>query len=159
VARREGVPVAFAVASPAPARGGYLVELLARSDEAPNGSSELLIVSLMEHFAAEGCRYATLGLVALAHAADRHIRSNPPWLQAMMRLARSHGNRLYNFRGLEQFRTRLSPERWEPVYAISNEPRFSLRTLYAMGSAFAGMPPWAAVGIGLVRGLVGRAGS
>jgi len=70
VARRRGTPVAFLVASPVRAKGGYLVELLARSRDAPNGSSELLIDAAMRRFAEEGCSYVTLGLVALAHAAD-----------------------------------------------------------------------------------------
>lgn len=151
VARQDGRPVGFAVASPARARGGYLLELLARSRQAPNGVSEMLIAASMQRFAGEGCSYATLGLVALARAAEIQMRANPQWLQAMMGVARAHANRLYNFRGLEQFRVKLSPERWEPVYVISNERAFSLRSLYAVGEAFAGMPPWAALGSALLR--------
>jgi phosphatidylglycerol lysyltransferase len=152
-ARRRGKPVAFLVASPLPAREGYLVELVARSSGAPNGSSELLIDAAMRRFADEGCRYATLGLVALAHAADEEIRFNPPWLRGLMYFARAHANRFYNFRGLEQFRLKMSPDRWETVYAIANEPRFSARTLYAVGGAFSGIPPWAAIAIGMVKAL------
>jgi phosphatidylglycerol lysyltransferase len=149
VARCHGKPVAFLVASPVRAKEGYLVELVARSTNAPNGSSELLIDSAMRRFAAEGCQYATLGLVALAHAADEEIRSNPGWLRTLMFFARAHANRFYSFHGLEQFRLKMSPECWETVYAISNEPRFSVRTLYAVGGAFSGIPPWAAIAMGL----------
>jgi phosphatidylglycerol lysyltransferase len=149
LARRNGAPVAFLVASPAKAREGYLVELLARSPAAPNGSSELLIDAAMRRFADEGCQYATLGLVALAHAADPAIRNNPGWMRMMMYFARAHANRFYNFRGLEYFRLKMAPDRWDTVYAISNEPRFSLQTLYAMGGAFSGIPPWAAIAIGI----------
>lgn len=149
VARQRGRTVAFLVASPLKARKGYLVELVARSSKAPNGSSELLIDAAMRQFAAKGCQYATLGLVALAHAADDEIRGNPGWLRAMMYFARAHANRFYSFRGLEQFRLKMSPERWETIYAISNEPRFSLGTLYAVGGAFSGIPPWAAIMLGL----------
>jgi phosphatidylglycerol lysyltransferase len=151
VARRRAVPVAFLVASPMRAREGYLVELIARSPDAPNGSSELLIDAAMRRFAEEGCAYATLGLVALAHAADEEIQSNPWWLRGLMYFARAHANRFYNFRGLEQFRLKMSPERWEMVYAISNEPRLSLRTMYAIGGAFSGIPPWAAIAIGIAK--------
>lgn len=153
LARRQGAPVAFLVASPASARKGYLVELLARSPAAPNGSSELLIDAAMRRFADEGCEYATLGLVALAHAADEQIRNNPGWLRMMMYFARAHANRFYNFRGLERFRVKMAPVRWETVYAISNEPRFSLQTLYAMGGAFSGIPPWAAIAIGMAKAV------
>ncbi len=153
VARRHGKPVAFLAASPIAARNGYLIELLARSRAAPNGTSELLIDAAMRRFAGESRGYITLGLVALARAADREMRTNPLWLRGLMRFARAHANRFYHFRGLEHFRTRLAPRTWEPVYAISNERRFSARTLYAMGSAFSGIPPWRAVGIGAVRSL------
>lgn len=153
LARRGGTPVAFVVASPARARRGYMLELLARSPAAPNGSSELLIDEAMRRLAEEGCEYVTLGLVALAHAADEEIRGNPAWMRMMMYFARAHANRFYNFRGLERFRVKMAPERWETVYAISNEPQFSLRSFYAMGGAFSGIPPWAAIALGVVKAV------
>jgi phosphatidylglycerol lysyltransferase len=153
VAHRRCVPVAFLVASPVRARNGYLVELLARSAASPNGASELLIDAAMNRFASEGCDYVTLGLVALAHAADEEIGCNPAWLRILMYFARAHANRFYNFRGLERFRMKMEPDRWETIYAISNEPRFSVRSLYAMGGAFSGIAPWAAIAIGLVRAV------
>jgi len=107
----------------------------------------------MRRFAAKHFQYGTLGLVALAHASDREIQRNPIWLQWMMRFARAHANRFYNFRGLEQFRVKMRPQRWETLYAISNERRFSLRTLYSVGSAFSGIPPWMAIGIGAMKAL------
>jgi phosphatidylglycerol lysyltransferase len=151
LARRHGTPVAFLVASPVRGRNGYLVELLARSSAAPNGSSELLIDAAMRRFAEEGCEYATLGLVVLAQSSDEAIRNNPSWLRVLMHFARAHANRFYNFRGLENFRVKLGPQRWETVYAISGEPRLSARTLYAMGAAFSRIPPWAAIAIGLAK--------
>ena len=47
VGRRRDEPVGLLVASPIRARHGYQVELLARSADAPNGSSELLIDAAM----------------------------------------------------------------------------------------------------------------
>jgi phosphatidylglycerol lysyltransferase len=153
VARRGGRPIALALASPIPARQGYLLEILARSGSAPNGTSELLIDAVMQHAAASNCAYVTLGLVALATAAGAHIEQNPFWLRAMMRFARAHANRFYNFQGLEQFRTKMAPVRWETVYAISSEPRFSPRTMYAIGEAFSGIAPWRALAIGARRAI------
>jgi phosphatidylglycerol lysyltransferase len=153
LARRRGSPVAFLVASPARARKGYLVELVARSAAAPNGTSELLIDAAMRRLADEGCEYVTLGLVALAHASDEEMRGNPGWMRVMMYFARAHANRFYNFRGLERFRVKMAPERWETIYAISNEPQFSVRSLYAMGGAFSGIPPWAAIAIGIAKAV------
>jgi lysylphosphatidylglycerol synthetase-like protein (DUF2156 family) len=53
-----------------------------------------------------------------------------------MEFARVHGNHFYNFRGLEQFRVKMAPRRWDPVFAISSERRFSPATLFNLGSAF-----------------------
>lgn len=153
VARRNGRAVAFLVASPVRARSGYLIELLARSAAAPNGTSELLIDSAMRRFAREGCEFVTLGLVALAHAADEQIRRNPGWMRIMMYFARAHANRFYNFLGLEHFRAKMLPDQWQTVYAICNERRFSPATLYAIGGAFSGIPPWAAIAIGVGKAV------
>jgi phosphatidylglycerol lysyltransferase len=153
VARQDGKAVAFLVASPVAARNGFLIEQVARSSRAPNGSSELLIDAAMHRLANEGRAYATLGLVALSTRAAGIKTMNPWWLRSMMTLARAHANRFYNFRGLERFRLKLAPARWETIFAIANEPRFSIRTLYAIGEAFAGIPPWRAIGLGVVRAI------
>jgi phosphatidylglycerol lysyltransferase len=153
VARRAGSAVAFLVASPVVARNGFLIEQVARSPRAPNGVSELLIDDVMRRFAEDGRVYVTLGLVALSNQATGASATNPWWLRLMMTFARAHANRFYNFRGLEHFRTKMSPAYWETIYAISNERSFSLRTLYAIGEAFSGISPWRALGLGLLRAL------
>lgn len=153
VARCAGSVVAFLVASPVAARNGYLIEQIARSPRAPNGVTELLIDAAMRRFAAAGKSYTTLGLVALSSQASNASAINPWWLRTMMTFARAHATRFYNFRGLEHFRTKMSPSHWETIYAISNERRFSLRMLYAMGGAFSGISPWRALGLGLVRAV------
>lgn len=153
VARLHGKIIAFLLASPVAARNGYLIEQVARSPRSPNGTSELLIDAAIRRFAEQGRTYVTLGLVALASSATHALRKNPFWLRVPMRLARAHASRFYNFRGLERFRTKMAPEAWETIYAISNERRFSFRTLYAIGEVFAGVPPWRAVGLALMKAL------
>ena len=149
VARREERIVAFLVASPVTGRNGFLIEELARSPRAPNGTSELLIDAAMNRFAAAGCTYATMGLVALAQGTTR---GNPLWLRGLMHIARAHANRFYNFRGLERFRAKMHPAGWEKLYAISNEQRFSPQALYAIGGAFSGISPVRAIAIGVMKG-------
>jgi phosphatidylglycerol lysyltransferase len=149
LARRENRIVAFLVASPVAARNGFLIEELARSPHAPNGTSELLIDAAMNRFAEGGSTYATMGLVALAAGTTGE---NPLWLRSLMSIARAHANRFYNFRGLERFRAKMHPANWEPLYAISNERRFSPQALYAMGRAFSGISPVRAIGLAVVKG-------
>ncbi|HEX4275527.1 MAG TPA: DUF2156 domain-containing protein [Bryobacteraceae bacterium] len=150
VARRNGRVVAFLVASPVTGRNGYLIEELARSPRAPNGTSELLIDAAMKYFAESGCTWATMGLVALAGGT---ARGNPMWMRGLMNIARAHANRFYNFRGLEQFRAKMHPEGWEEIYVISNEKRFSPLALYAVGGAFSGISPVRAIGLAVVKGV------
>jgi phosphatidylglycerol lysyltransferase len=153
VARHAGAAVAFLVASPIAARNGFLIEQVARSPRAPNGVSELLIDAAMRRFAEDRRDYVTLGLIALSNHATAANAINPWWLRVMMTFARAHANRFYNFRGLERFRSKMSPAYWETIYAISNERGFSLRTFYAMGAAFSGISPWRALGLGMLRAL------
>lgn len=137
--------VAFLVASPAPARHGWLIEQFVRGAEAPNGTVELLLDSAMRALAAEGYSYVTLGLAPLS----RHSlgpETNPLWLRYLLRWVRAHGRRFYNFEGLDNFKAKFQPERWEPVFAIVNESRFSPGALYAIAAAFSdGSPIWTIV--------------
>jgi phosphatidylglycerol lysyltransferase len=146
-AHHNGRTVAFLVASPVPQRPGFLVEEIARSSDAPNGTIELLIDAAMGRLSAHDAAYVTLGLVALADIAGG-IQENPAWLRGMMSFARAHANRFYNFRGLLRFRQKMRPDSWETIYAVSNERRFSPRTLFAIGAAFSGISPALAVAIG-----------
>lgn len=54
---------------------------------------------------------------------------------------RAHGRRFYNFEGLDRFKSKFAPDRWEPVYAIYAGRRFSLRALRAIAAAFTGESP------------------
>lgn len=148
-ARHRNRIVAFLVASPVSARNGFLIEEVARSTRAPNGTTELLIDAAMHRFAESGCTFATMGLVALAHGTTTE---NPLWLRGLMSIARAHANRFYNFRGLERFRAKMHPVRWEKLYAITNEPRFSPQALYALGGAFSGISPALAIALAILKG-------
>jgi phosphatidylglycerol lysyltransferase len=151
--RDDGRPVAFLLASPVPLRNGYLFEQIVRGQSAPNGTAELLIDAAMRDCAARGAAYVTQGLVALSRHAQGALRTNPLWLRACFAWARAHGNRFYNFRGLDAFREKMQPHRWETIYAITNEKRFTPRTLYAAAHAFCQASPVTALLHALARAL------
>lgn len=135
-ATRDEQLVGYLVASPVPRRNGWLVEQIIRCNKAPNGTNELLVDTAMRAFAADQCTYATLGLVPLSTRADEYIAGNPLWLRGLMIWARAHGRRFYNFKGLEDFKSKFRPHEWEPIFAISNQPSFTPRTIYAIAAAF-----------------------
>lgn len=143
----------FLLASPVPARSGWLAELTVRRPSAPNGTAELLISTAVEELAAEGAGYFTLGLSPLARL--QGAEPNPLWLRLLLRWLRAHGRRFYHFRGLEFFKGKFAPEAWKPVYALLPGRTVSPLSLYAIAAAFADGPP-----LGMItRALLGAAGT
>ena len=150
VAERHGTPVAFLVASPVPCRRGWLVEQFVRGAGAVNGTTQLMVDAAMRGVAAGGAEYVTLGLAPLSRRAGEE-EHNPMWLRGVLGWVRAHGRRFYNFDGLDAFKARLQPERWDPVFAIAAAPEFSPRFLYAIAGAFSGGSPLVTVARGLLR--------
>jgi phosphatidylglycerol lysyltransferase len=152
VAERGGEVLGFVLLSPIARRNGWLFEQFPHRPGAPNGTVELMLDAAMRSLAADGYDYATLGLSPLSERAAIEPFRNPLWLRVLLAWMRKHGRRFYNFDGLDAFKAKLQPEKWEPVFAISNEPRISPRTLYAIASAFSENAP-----VSLVLNGLGRA--
>ena len=70
---------------------------------------------------------------------------------------RKHGQRFYNFDGLDRFKSKLCPEYWEPIFAISNEKEFSGRTLYGIAQAFTENHPYKVLFQGLGKAIAAEA--
>ncbi len=156
----NGHPLAYLVASPVKLKNGYLIEQIVRSPRAPNGAAEALVNAAMREIACRGCDFVSLGLVALSRQAAG-MADNPPWVRALFTWARAHGQRFYRFAGLENFRLKMLPDHWEPLYLISQEKTFGLPALLAMAGAFSRRPLWqmgAAAGLVAVRQEVKNAG-
>ena len=141
VAEHEAEVLGFVTLSPVSRRKGWLFEQFPHRPGAPNGTVELMIDAAMRSIAADNCEYATLGLSPLSKRAAIERFDNPMWLNVALAWLRKHGQRFYNFDGLDAFKAKLQPARWEPVFAVSNESRVSFRTLYAIASAFSGNAP------------------
>jgi phosphatidylglycerol lysyltransferase len=141
VAARREIAVAYLVASPVPARRGWLIEQIVRGRGAPNGTSELLVDAAMRALAGEGAEYVTLGLAPLSRQSRFSDPSVPPWLQLALRWVRAHGRRFYDFDGLDRFKTKFAPEEWEEIIAIDDRAPFSMRALWAIAAAFGGSSP------------------
>ncbi|MEO8560776.1 MAG: DUF2156 domain-containing protein [bacterium] len=131
-----GVAVGFLVATPVPARDGWLVEEWPRLTTAPNGTTHLLVDAAMRAFAESGARYATLGLAPLSTQGAVPAPPEALWLRATLGWVRAHGRRFYNFRGLEAFKTGFQPDAWDPIFAIAQGGRFTPRMLRAVAGVF-----------------------
>lgn len=153
VAEKDGLALAFLTLCPIPARNGWLTEQFPRGNNAPNGTVELLMDAAIRHIAKEGANDVTMGLVPLSLQGVLPGEDNPAWLRVLLARARAHGRRFYNFDGLEKFKSKFAPDAWESIYAISNERRFSPRTLYAIAAAFTDQSPIIAVARGLGKAL------
>jgi phosphatidylglycerol lysyltransferase len=153
VAVRSGEVAGFLVASPVPRRHGWLIEQIVRGRRAVNGTSELLIDAAIRALDAEGYDYVTLGLAALSKRAGLEDSRNPFWLRFIFGWVRAHGRRFYNFEGLDAFKAKFQPDYWEPIYAITNERRFSFSALYAISGAFSEDAPVRMVSVALFRAL------
>lgn len=155
VAERERKVIGFVLLSPVPNRQGWLFEQFPhRPGTAPNGTVELMIDTAMRKIAEDGYQYATLGLSPLSARADIASFDNPLWLRVLLAWMKKHGQRFYNFDGLDCFKSKFRPERWEPIFAISNERHFSIRTLYAVAAAFSENAPFRLAYDGLERALI-----
>lgn len=153
VASRLGAPVGYLVASPIPMRGGWLIEQVVRDPAAPNGTAELLIDSAATDLASLGASRLTLGLCPLSRMhrpIEEPRRDSPAWLRVAFAWGYAHGRRFYDFAGLEAFKEKFWPPRWEPIYLVGGE-RIGLRTLYAVAAAFTAGRPVAALAQGVWR--------
>lgn len=138
LAERDGGVVGFLILTPIPGRHGWLVEQIVRGHGAPNGAAELLVDAAFRWMAEQGASYVTLGLAPLVDAAAGVRAPVPWWLRGSLVWLRLHGKRFYNFDGLFAFKAKLGPAGWDPVYAIANEPRLSLRTMLGVSEAVVG---------------------
>lgn len=154
VAHRSNEVVGFLIASPVPERYGWLVEQNLRGAKAPNGTTELLLDTAVRTLAGDGAEYVTLGLAPLSQLANAPKDVNPWWLRFLLAWLRAHGRRFYNFRGLEAFKAKFQPSRWDPVYAIVNEAKFSPFTLYAVAAAFSPGSPALLVAQAMKKALI-----
>ena len=141
VAQVDRRPVGFLVASPIPARNGWLIEQNIRGHQAPNGTTELLLDAAFRDLAELRADFVTLGLSPLSRRANLPSQRQHLWLRGLLAWVRAHGRRFYNFDGLDAYKAKFLPETWEPIYAITSERRLGLGTLWAIAGAFGQTSP------------------
>lgn len=141
VATHGGKTVGFLIAAPVPARQGWIIEQIIRSPTAPNGTAELLLDAVMHDLVQSGTTYVTLGPSLLSTRSTLPHTPTPRWTRMLLAGIRVYGRRFCNFDGMDAFKAKFLPERWEPLYLVTNEHRLSLSAMLAVIAACSGNTP------------------
>ncbi|MBD2870308.1 phosphatidylglycerol lysyltransferase domain-containing protein [Paenibacillus arenilitoris] len=83
------------------------VDLMRYAKACPHGTMDVLFLSLFKWARENGFDVCSLGMAPFANADDSFI----------VRLLYNYANKLYNFKGLYDYKNKFSPE-WEDVYVI-----------------------------------------
>ena len=126
VAELDDQLVGYLVASPLGPGRSWLFDHIIRSRTAPNGTAELLVDFAMRALHEQGALAVTLGLCPLAGRVGWPLRT-------ILHLSRG----LFDFRGLQAFKTKLRPQYWQRVLVEHPGQTALLATLRTL-RAFAG---------------------
>ena len=115
----DGHLVGVLAASPIPAREGWYLEDVVRGNDAPDGTSDILVFETLRSLAAQGAKIATLGTVPLSTRGDEGIScGRNKAVEAILDLSRKQLKALYNFDGLGHFKSKFVPTWWENEYIV-----------------------------------------
>ncbi|MGK5082175.1 phosphatidylglycerol lysyltransferase domain-containing protein [Bdellovibrionota bacterium FG-1] len=108
---------AYLVATPVPGIQSYYLEDLITRPHAPRGTGELLTLEAMVSLQHSGARQASLGVVSM-NSVDGHSAAGPipKTVRFFMQTIPATFSRFYNFQGMEIYRKRFKPQRWESVH-------------------------------------------
>ena len=114
--------VGFLAASPIPARQGWYLEDVLRHPEAPNGTSDLLVVEVLKSLKDDGAKLATLGTAPMAREGSiDSLVQNSPKLSRVARVVANVFTVFYNFDGVRRFKTKFAPTWWESEYLLISQ--------------------------------------
>jgi len=130
--------VGFLAASPIPARDGWYLEDVLRSKDAPNGTTDLLVVEVLDSLKRDGARLATLGTTLLATdgAVDPDVQISRVFSKIGWSMAGCFSI-FYNFDGVRRFKSKFAPSWWESEYVLMSDnvtapPRVLGALIYAI---------------------------
>lgn len=126
---------AFIAAMPVPARNAWYFVDVMRDPDSPNGLTELLILESMQILKREGVKEVSLGVAPLAHL-EHSPRREHPILYKILKLSYKYSGWFYGFQSLFEFKAKLRPHRWEPVYLLYSNKRLGIRHLASILEAY-----------------------
>jgi len=114
--------VGFLAASPIPARHGWYLEDVLRLPQAPNGTTDLLVVEVLKSLKDDGAKLATLGTAPMAlEGSIDSLVWHCPRLSRVTRVIAGIFTVFYNFNGVRRFKAKFAPSWWESEYLLVTE--------------------------------------
>ncbi len=115
-------------------KGYYFADVL-KAKNCPTGVSELLNLEAMQILKSQGVATVSLGIAALAttDSSDPFFTKNR---NRILTLIHDHGDFLFRFKPLHQFKMKFKPTSVEPVYVAYYPPRFRLSMILSLAEAF-----------------------
>jgi phosphatidylglycerol lysyltransferase len=144
IAEQGGRMVGFLACSPMPARHGYYLEDVIRSADAPNGTTEMLVLAALDALRDEGVAVASLGVAPLA-GVERQPYGRHAALCRVLALARNHMSGAYHFASLNHYKRKFAPSFWEGSYLLYAPARLTPALAWSLISAFTPDSPLASL--------------
>lgn len=119
VIRLDGRIVAFANILTTQTRTTAFIDLMRHLPGIHRGAMDLLFVRIILHLKAEGYLKLNLGMAPLSGLSDR---SCAPLWHRLGRFVFEHGERFYNFKGVQAFKSKFDPD-WQPRYLAVSDRR------------------------------------
>ena len=145
IAKSENGKVwAYLVATEIPGIRSYFLEDLFMEHGAPRGTGELLTLEALVSLNNSGIQYASLGVVSVTSVETESARDLPKPIEWVLLKLPKILMSFYNFDGLEIFRKRFKPQKWENIHlAVKNytvsevsDTRAWFKVLYSLLKAF-----------------------
>jgi lysylphosphatidylglycerol synthetase-like protein (DUF2156 family) len=131
LAFREARPIGFITYVPAFGRyRGELHDLTRRTPDSPPGTMELINLTALERFQAEGIPHLNFGMTPFVGVADRHP-SHSPVLAWWMRTMERYGTAVYPARSQVDYKLKWNPNVIEAEY-LAYEGRFRVGCLWQL---------------------------
>jgi lysylphosphatidylglycerol synthetase-like protein (DUF2156 family) len=128
-ANHGGNIIGVAQLSQLKARDGWLLSYLMHTPEAPHGTPELLLTSVLETLAKEGCSFITFGAVTVEELGEiQGLSRISSWIA---RAIFKGVNRFFHLDARRKFLQKFHPQN-EPLFLLFHRPRIGLRELSAL---------------------------
>ena len=127
----EGIILGFIVCFPYKSKKGYFVDITRRSQNAPLGIMEKLIIDTCKILKNDDVEEVSLGLAPLADIGyDKNIQSK--LLYKTFKFIYENMNSFYGFKSLYEYKKKYNPSVWEPRFIAFSSKVFTPALGYAM---------------------------